>query len=204
MESIEIELTAAAVKVLPYDGDKVVVDRNGMSDYWKKKVSSSMSGSKLKIHTSKVIRAGKNTGSLCIYVPANLELREISMESGAGQIEMKEIHAKEISLEIGAGQGILEGFSAEKLEVECGAGEILLQGEVTRKAEIDCGVGTVEFEAKGEYEDYDYEISCGMGEVVIDGKSYSGLDKDQTIKNGSDRKIEADCGMGKIEISYYK
>ena len=51
-------------------------------------------------------------------------------------MEVREIYAKELSVEIGAGEVNIDKFQADEAEFECGAGSITAQGDVRSSADI--------------------------------------------------------------------
>ena len=80
--------------------------------------------------------------------------------------------------------------------------QIVLDGETVSEAKLSCDLGEIRYTAAGQMETYDYEVSCSAGEIVIGSESYSGINNKIDIDNGSGSRIEADCKMGRIEISF--
>jgi hypothetical protein len=60
----------------------------------------------------------------------------------------------------------------------------------------------MELQLAGAENDYNYEISCGVGQVKIGSTSYSGLGNSQEVDNGASRKMEIDCGIGEVVLSF--
>ena len=68
--------------------------------------------------------------------------------------------------------------------------------------DLDCGVGTLTVTAAGKEADYNYRIDCGIGTIQVGSKSFSGLDRSQTIDNQAGKTVSADCGIGKITLDF--
>lgn len=125
----------------------------------------------------------------------------IDLDLGAGEMTADAFAAEEkLSVEVGAGNLEIAEFSAEKLTIDCGVGRADLKGTVTEKAEADCGVGNLNLTLLGKEDDYNYEVNCGIGEVRINAESYSGLSEEKDIDNGADRDIRLDCGVGQLTV----
>ena len=144
----------------------------------------------------------RSRGVLSIQIPAGQQFKEVSVKVGAGLLTADDLHAEEMDIDVGAGQVYLNSFYARELDLECGAGEAELYGEIERETKIECGVGRVSFTAVGSREDYDYKVSCGIGSVTVGEDSYSGLGGERKISNGGSKKMEIECGIGEVEVSF--
>ena len=56
--------------------------------------------------------------------------------------------------------------------------------------------------ATGKESDYNYTLDCGIGSLELNGKSYSGLGREQNIDNQASKKIAMECGIGEIELNF--
>ena len=83
-----------------------------------------------------------------IEVPEQLELEELSVEVGAGNIDIKE--------------GLLTTAYAS-LDVD--AGNLDFAGEVKGDLDANCNVGNMELKLTGEQQDYNYSLSCDVGSI---------------------------------------
>ena len=204
IDELDIRLTGLGVSVLPYDGDRIIVDTSYCREDLQNKINVRQDDSELKVEMDDWRRLStQDCGIMYISVPQRTYFEKISMDAQAGLIEIEGVEAAEISASADAGQVVLTSFNAERLEADCGAGQIILDGEVTEKVEVDCDLGEIQCTLPGSLNDYDYEIDCDLGEVVIDVESYSSfLNNKMKGDNGGGCKIKADCNLGAIEFTF--
>jgi hypothetical protein len=139
---------------------------------------------------------------LDIYLPIS-ELKELEIDMGAGSLEAQEIQVRELSIDMGAGSCLVEQmFVSEEANLGAGAGRIQVGLFTGRDLEASCGAGEISICLAGGYQDYDYELESAIGQIVLGGKSFSGFAHDQEIKNQASQKVELDCGVGKIEVTF--
>ncbi|MCC2255132.1 DUF4097 domain-containing protein [Ruminococcus sp. CLA-AA-H200] len=202
VDRISLDADGIGISVKPYDGEYVRVDTSRLREDLQGEIQISQDGGELDVELKRQNWGTEDSGMLYINVPQGSRFREISAEVGAGLLEMEGIETEEMSLDVGAGQISAGSFYAEKLEADCGAGQIVLDGETVSEAKLSCDLGEIRYTAAGQMETYDYEVSCSAGEIVIGSESYSGINNKIDIDNGSGSRIEADCKMGRIEISF--
>lgn len=172
-------------------------------------------------------RSGKVTGSMIkstkiiLYVPEGYEFQNIEMELGAGLLKAEELQAQEIQVKAGAGEIILESLTAQKADLNVGMGDITvknmnlgelvaeagmgnmeLEGSLNGDGQAKCSMGNITLKLDGAEEDFDYSISSAMGNVDLNGQKYSGLASAKDISNGAEKKLEAECSMGNIDIRF--
>lgn len=205
IDEISLDLSNLGVSVVPYDGDKILVDTTQLGSGIRDKVIISQDGKELEVETGSHHRFHWNAedpGMLYISIPQGEYYSSFTADVGAGLLEMEGVSAGEISLEVGAGQIIAEGFYADVLEADCGAGQISLQGEVLQNADLNCDIGEILFTLPGQMEIYNYELSCTAGELVVGDETYSGIRNKTRIDNSSGCLLEAECKIGRIEIAF--
>lgn len=209
IEELEIDVTCLDVEILQRSGSEIYIDIRGLDDEIREDLVITQKGEKLNVelkNKSKWEKLSNNwygtKGTLFMQIPEDLYFKEASVKVGAGVLTVDDIYAKELDIEVGAGQVYLNSFTAWELELECGAGEADLYGEIQKEAKIECGVGSVSYTAKGSQEDYDYEVSCGIGSVTVGDDSYSGLGGERKIQNGGSKKMEIECGIGMVDVSF--
>lgn len=205
VDEISLDMSGLGVVIAPGDSDAVVVDISQLRTDIRNNMEISQEGGKLELEDNDQNRFkwnSNNTGILYISIPEGADYKSFSADAGAGLLDMKGVSAEEISLEVGAGQIIAEDFYADVLEADCGAGQITLQGEVLQKADLNCDVGEVLFTLPGEMAVYNYELTCSAGELILGDEEYSGIRNHMKIDNGSSCLIEAECGIGRMEIMF--
>ncbi len=160
------------------------------------------------------------SGSATVYLPDQM-YEELTLDMGAGEVSGDLPECKKMSVRLGAGECDLDYIKAEEVELEVGAGECTIglleaeevnadiaMGEFKAKAAIGkdfdakVGMGEIAMEIIGEEDDFDYDVTVGAGEVRIGTRSYSGVGSGGSQKNGQDREIEVDCGMGQATITF--
>ena len=202
-QNLQVDLGGMAARVSLYDGGRILVDTRYVRSDLRDQLHVEEDGDELQIEMEHhQYRNTNDVGMLYISIPAGTAFEEVSVELGAGAVEMDGISGKEISADVGAGQIVLSGFSAEKLEADCRAGQIILQGEVTDEADLNCSVGEIRYTAAGGIDTYNYEVSSSAGEVVIGPETYGGLGKNMKIDNGSECLLKTECRAGRVEIMF--
>lgn len=209
IEEFDIDVTCLEVNFYEGEESDITVDTSEVDREFLNDLMISSEGNELKIelkNRSKWDKLGntgyESKGALLVWLPSGHEFDEVSVKVGAGVLYADDIHAKELDIEVGAGRVNLDSFTAKELDLECGAGEAILYGEVEKKANIECGVGQVNYTAVGYQEDYDYEVSCGIGSVTVGSDSYSGLGGERKVNNGGSKKMEIECGIGMVDVSF--
>lgn len=210
IEELKIDVTCLEVEILERSGSEIYLDTRDISDEIREDLVITQKDEKLNIELKNKSKWDKlanhdwndSKGTLFIQIPAERRFKEASMKVGAGVLTADNLHAEELDIDVGAGQVYLDSFIVKELELECGAGEANLYGEVEREAKIECGIGSVSYTAAGRQEDYDYEVSCGIGSVNVGDDSYSGLGGERKIKNGGSKKMEIECGIGMVDVSF--
>ncbi len=146
-----------------------------------------------------------SVGEVTIYVPGDMEWDTVELCVGAGTADIEDIRAKKLSVSVGAGEVSLENAKVtEELIASVGMGQLDFDGAADCNVDISCGMGQIrlDFEGKSRYEDYDYEISCAAGNVEIGQMNFAGVGVKKTIDHNSGKRINVDCGMGEVEISF--
>ncbi|MCI8482827.1 MAG: DUF4097 domain-containing protein [Lachnospiraceae bacterium] len=150
----------------------------------------------------KKIEVDQDAGYLHVDTPLTAEEIQLNIDAGECFVAEKMTAAKKISAEIDAGRMELNELETEELEMSAGIGELYTSQVQAEKIEISCGIGSVEVEVAGKESDYSYEISCDVGNLQVGDHDYSGFGSERTIKNPGKKKMEIDCGVGDVDISF--
>jgi len=94
------------------------------------------------------------------------------------------IHFKEVDMTVGAGNIEVYSLSAGEIDADVGAGALFLENVSADELSTEIGAGRAEISGTNVGE---LSVTVGMGECVYDGSV--------------DRKLEAECDMGNIELS---
>jgi len=156
--------------------------------------------------------------NLTIYVPENLIFDGVSIDAGAGNIDINKLNSKNLYLDLGAGNvSISNALVSNKAEIDGGAGKLdINNGSLTNldldlgigdvnltaillgRIDIDTGVGSTALNILGNKEDYQIEVDKGIGKVTIDGSNI----KDEYRYGTGTNKIDIDGGIGNIDIKF--
>lgn len=159
-----------------------------------------------------------DNSNLIIYVPRNVILDEVDINSGVGKIKIEELSTKILNLDLGAGnvsvnnltvlnrteidggagEVVIDNSSFNNLDLSMGVGEFVLTAKLSGNSEIDHGVGKAKLNLISSLDDYQINIDKGLGSAIIDGKE---IKDNETIGNGISR-IDIDGGVGSINIAF--
>lgn len=131
----------------------------------KNNFTSKLKNGTLKIEESKVGFWGSNSsGVITIYIPKEIALNELKIDSGAGKIEIENIVSEKLDLDQGAGILKIANCKFNKTDIDGGTGEIKIQETILNDMNLDAGVGKIELNAKITGNS---KIECGIGEMNI-------------------------------------
>lgn len=199
-EDLDFSISAGELFLKEYDGDQIKIEVSG--------------------DDKDKIRVGKDEDALIlegigrvqnrtvnVWYPKNKEFKEVSIEIAAGTVSLEnDFCAKKLEVEVAAGEfSSTNTVTANEAEITVGTGNADMQKLDVQKLDAGCGVGNIDLAIAGEKSDYDYEISCAAGSVDVGDDSYSGLGHEKKISNpGSSGKMELECGVGNITVTFEK
>lgn len=211
ISSIEIDVVSSNIVIR--EGSKMNVEIEGASETIK--VHDDHDGN-LEIEEEFAFFKKNTSKRIIITIPNGTMIRELSIDSGAGKIEIESIQVQELSIDQGAGLLELTDVSSKQTEIDGGAGEIKIknsvlndldldtgvgkvdiQADITGISEIDCGVGAVDLTLTGMEETYKIKAYKGIGTITINDQSYS---SDYVYGNGNNI-ISIDGGIGEVKVS---
>ncbi|WMC91920.1 DUF4097 family beta strand repeat-containing protein [Kineothrix sp. MB12-C1] len=215
VDKLEISIGAAALYIEESKSGNFEMVKDGVGKYQYYESSGVLY---LKGNQKNIVR---NNEKVYLYIPAGMTFEEISIELGAGLIEVGELNADEVeisvgaglleadkvisrnlSVDVGAGKVTLQEVDTEELDIETGLGYVYAAGSVTKEIDVECAMGSVELELAGSETDYNYEVKSEVGTIAIGKNSYSTLSKKTHINNNATAKCSVECAMGNIEISF--
>lgn len=160
-------------------------------------------GNELWITSTRMARENAEDSKITLYLPAGYSWQEVDLEVGAGQIVAEGLKVSELDASVGAGEIRLSGMEVGRLDASAGVGNFVAQGTVTGSVEAECSMGNLELKLSGSETDYDYELECVAGNIKIGEKQYGGgVAKEQNIDNGTGRRINLECSMGNIAVTF--
>lgn len=206
-----LEIKVSSANIIIKQGETLKVETNN------KNIELKESNNQLFIKEKKHNWFGKSSSSdLVIYVPSDFVFDGVSIDSGAGTIEIASLFTKNLALDLGAGKVTIDalnvsditsidggagkisilGGSLHNLDLDMGVGELSLTSKLTGNSKIDAGVGKVSLYLIGS--DYKIKVDKGLGSTTINGNSI----KDETYYGEGSNIIDIDGGIGSIDISY--
>lgn len=209
-----LDINTSSSNITIKSGDVLKAETNN------KYINSKQDNNKLYITEKKHNILRDNESEIIIYIPDDFIFDGVSIETGAGKVNIETLYTKKLYLNLGAGKVEINDLNVlEKAKVDGGAGEIVINaininnldldmgigkfmliGQLFGKTEIDQGIGTVDLNLLGNKDDYQIHLDKGLGSVKIDGNN---INNDETLGNGNN-KIDIDGGIGSIEINFTK
>lgn len=152
-----------------------------------------------------------------ITIPEGMELEKVSIETGIGNTNVKNvicdtfvlsqgvgnvtihtITCNKMEIDGGAGKFELENVLSQSCKVRAGVGKTRIQGRLEGSSKIEAGVGEMQLALEGTKEAYAIRPETGIGAIYIDGNKVEG---NKTYGEGSN-KIRLEGGMGKVDITF--
>ena len=157
----------------------------------------------------------QKASKVIITIPNNL--KDLSIDFGAGKLEISDINTSRFNLDQGAGKAIINNLISGKTDIDGGAGELNITNSRLEDLDLDMGTGRFYFSGHivgnskidqevGELildlygDDYIIKASKGLGSITINGENYS---KDTTVGEGAN-DIKIDGGIGSIIVNTNK
>ncbi|MBR2407769.1 MAG: DUF4097 family beta strand repeat protein [Lachnospiraceae bacterium] len=159
-----------------------------------------------------------------LTIPKDAELDSALFEFGAADIDMEKVQAKKLYITVGAGELNAENltatesahftvgagsFVAEEVvltnaDLECGVGEMKVSGTLDGASVAECGVGSMEIAIAGEQAEYYGELNCGLGEIECGDIQIGGSGKQSYGTSSAERRMDIKCGIGEVDVRFYK
>lgn len=156
--------------------------------------------------------------SLVIYIPKDIILDKVNIETGAGKINIENLSTFDLSLELGAGDLYIENLFVKNntiidggigkselnfseinnLEADLGIGEFIFNGKLTGTNEIDSGIGKLSLNLIDSQDNYTFDIDKGIGSVILNNQK---LETDNSLGTGANY-LSIDGGIGEIQIDF--
>ncbi|NLZ66044.1 MAG: DUF4097 domain-containing protein [Clostridiaceae bacterium] len=129
----------------------------------------------------------------------NLQARFINMKFGAGKAILQNMSASDsASIETGAGQLTIKNSSFCNLDLNMGVGQFEFSGTLTGRNELKMGVGSSHINLTGSLNDYRLKIEKGIGDIYVDNEK---VKNDAQLGQG-DTDIFFEGGVGSVKIDF--
>ena len=153
-------------------------------------------------HIMREILLRQDAGEISVDMPLTAEKINITVNAGECEVESKLTALETLKADVGAGEIDFREIEARELFLDAGVGQLDVDRMAADDIKIDCGIGSIDAMVYGRESDYNYDITSNIGEVTIGDESYAGLGNSTNIDNGADKKMQIDCGIGSVEISF--
>lgn len=200
ISSLEVDVDKMEVNILESDRNTIVVETLNIDERIGLKIWQE--DGELNIETEEGKKRINNAGTVNIYIPSGIRLEEVSFSTGDGVLNAEKLNASEVDVSIEAGTANMDEIHADSIDFSCGVGEANASLLNANEISAECGLGAMNITLAGKKEDYNYKLECGLGSLELGGESFGGIAIDETINNGASRYVEAECGLGTLNISY--
>lgn len=122
---------------------------------------------------------------------------KVKFEFGAGIVTINNLTVnKEASIETGAGEVFIKESYLSNLKLECGIGEVELSSILTGNNHIEGGIGNFQLSLLDSIKNYTIKSNKGIGKITINGKNLSNDKEEGTGPN----TINIKAGIGSVNI----
>lgn len=209
----KIDIDSSSANIVIQTGDTFKVEAQDVESFDAKEKNGT-----LKIREKRGrLWSSHASGKINIYLPHQHNINTLKIESGASNIQMKDITAQKLDVNQGAGRLVIKNANFQKTNIDGGAGEIKvtesilnhldldtgvgkvdIEASITGKSKIECGVGEIVLSLIGTKEDYQILAEKGLGNIYIHDTEY----KNDTIYGTGDNQIKLEGGIGNIKIDF--
>ena len=110
-----------------------------------------------------------------------------------------------VSIETGAGSVQIEDISCNTMELELRAGYVEFYADVAKKLTGGCQAGSVNGMLAGAQEDFKMDVECSAGSVDVGDYSMAGLIAHDYGEEGTkDKELEISCEVGSINLGFFE
>lgn len=180
-EIFSIDVEVAGCKLIIQKGKQFKIETNN------KYVDYNVKNGKLKVEEKKHF-INDSDYEVVISIPYDLD--ELSIESGAGIVEINGIFVNDLDFDLGAGKTIINNLVVSKNgDIESGAGEVEINNSTITNLDLDMGVGRVYINSMllG-----NNKIEAGIGELELN------------IIGDGDNSVKIAGGIGNIKVYFAK
>ncbi len=210
--ALDIEIGAADFSIK--EGDKFYVESN------LKEFSVKYDNNTLSLKDKQIVGGDYKGAVVNLYIPKGTVFEDIDIETGAGRFNIDSLESKALSLEFGAGEVNIKSITAtnsvdidggagkitiasssfSNLDLDMGVGQLNMVSELSGKCCFDLGVGETNITLVGKADDYRIKAEKGLGSLKVNGESVSGFENGGNAVNS----VDINGGIGAININFTK
>ena len=193
---LEIVVGAGDLKVKYHDNENVTME---VSD--EDKMQCYVEGDTLKIKGGLITGTGSSS-TMIVYLPKDKKFNYITIDVGAGNIEIEKVTGSDTDVNVAMGQVIIEEMEIDSLNIEVGMGNAEVKGSINHEVIVDCGMGQAILELEGEGKDFNYNLDCGLGSLSVEGVYHIAGIGDSYVNNDASMEMDLSVGMGTVTVSF--
>jgi len=137
---------------------------------------------------------------LVLTVPRGTTLDMLSLETGVGWIEVRDIEAARADISSGVGNVHVRNVEFGHTLLDSGVGNVYADGIFTGRTDMNSGTGNVSLTLPGAREDYAYRIQTGVGNTTIDGARATGGSTRSHANPVADLHLSS--GVGNVRVDF--
>lgn len=205
-----LNIDAFSMNITIKTGNKLKIESNN------KNINFKQANNRLSIKEKHGWFNKTQNSDLIIYVPQNFIFDTVSIESGAGKLNVEQLLTKNLSLELGTGKVVINNLNTlnnteidggagsieinngkiNNLDLDMGIGQLSLNSTLIGNNKIDSGVGMIDLNLNGTINDYKIKVDKGIGSVNLNGEKIKG----DTYYGTGSNLVDIDGGIGSINI----
>lgn len=209
---IDIETSFVDLNIIKSDEFKIELQSTG------DRVKINSKGNTLEIEEeAKLFRDYSSNGNVIIYLPSDLNLKLLEIDSGAGKVSLDSITTASLelnqgvglitidnsyfdncSIDGGVGNTIIKRTIMNSFDLDAGLGKVLIDATLYGKSEINSGVGEIDLTLNKGEELYTIYPEKGVGSIEIKGEK---LENNTSYGNG-ENYIYINGGIGSIKVNF--
>lgn len=207
-DNLDIDLASTKLEIQV--GHNFKVETN--SEY----IDTNVKNNTLQVKEKSKIFSNFKGKKVIIYIPENFKLNNVSIDSGAGNLNIEDLTSETLSLDIGAGNVDVSGLNVlskakisggagsiimndvniNNIDLEVGVGRCQISGIFNGNNDIESGVGQLDLNLLNSLDDYKLYLEKGIGNIKLNNEKIT----NSTIGNGVNT-INIEAGIGNIHIT---
>lgn len=155
---------------------------------------------------------------IIVTVPMDYTADKVTIDAGAGTIELNNLVTEKLYLNCGAGNISGSGLTSGKVKIDggvgnidfsdvdftdmyldCGVGNVTMNGVLYGKTDINCGVGECDITIQNKVEEYNLDFDPGVGSIYVNGQKRG---KGNAINPSLENSITIDGGVGNVNLRF--
>lgn len=195
-----ISIDAGTMTLIIEEGPEFKIKGNVNREYLIPEIS--VNDGKLKITQNRKkprFRTGYENSRVVIEIPSGNKLRSIDVDTGAGDLIIRDVSAEDLDFDINIGKITIDNVSFTTLRIDNNIGEVNLKPESDfNRVEINNNVGEISiYPIKESIEEYSVSLSTDVGDVEINGQHYKNT---YNASGTTNKKITVNTNVGAIRV----